>query len=232
MAFAARAGKISTWWMDGSEAAYDSNTMTDRQTILASSPVSLAIPCRPEYVALCRLVVGALGVRDSLDEEVVADLKVIVTEACNCFMSTMADGSASEKASDGGCSIRMDFDSRPDAFVISVLYPERSGLVAGLERCGPTNEAGLGLTILRALADEMVEIDAGAEGTVLRLTKSLHSIARDGHEPGRSLETMARRGGVHLGRGTRLLPFGDPRSGCGRSFWWRRRPRWPPRPSP
>lgn len=173
MAFAARVGKISTWWMDGSEAAYDSNTMTDQQTVLASSPVSLAIPCRPEYVALCRLVVGALGVRDSLDEEVVADLKVIVTEACNCFLALAADGEADEVTLDGGCSIRMDFDRRPDAFVISVLYPERRGLVAWLERCGPMNEAGLGLTILKALADEMVEIDAGAEGTILRLTKAL-----------------------------------------------------------
>jgi hypothetical protein len=159
--------------MDGSERAYDSNTMTDQQTVLASSPVSLAIPCRPEYVALSRLVIGALGVRDSLDEEVVADLKVIVTEACNCFLAMAAGGEDDEVVFDGGRSIRMDFDSQPHAFVISVLYPERRGLIAWLEQCGPMNEAGLGLTILRALADEMVEVDAGAEGTVLRLTKLL-----------------------------------------------------------
>jgi Histidine kinase-like ATPase domain len=171
--------------MDGSETAYDSKTMTDEPTVLASSPLSLVIPSRPEYVALCRLVVGALGVRDSLDEEVVADLKVIVTEACNCFLVVACGAKAGEEAvcgaGEGGeetgaspaCSIRMDFDSRPHAFVISVLYPERRALVPWLEGCDPMSDAGLGLTILKALTDEMVEFDTEDEGTVLRLTKFL-----------------------------------------------------------
>ena len=151
--------------MGGSETAYDSKTMTDQQTDLAASPVSLVIPCRPEYVALCRLVAGALGVRDSLGEEFVADLKVIVTEACNCFLA--AAGAVP------GCSIRMDFDSRPDAFAISVVYPEPREQLAWLEGCDPMSEAGLGLTILKALTDGMVKLDSEAEGTVLRLTKLL-----------------------------------------------------------
>lgn len=165
--------------------------MTQRQTDLASSPVSLVVPCRPEYVGLCRLVAGALGVRDSLDEEVIADLKVIVTEACNCFLAVAGSTQAGEGAACGdqqpasdrnaagpkavpkGCSIRMDFDSRPAAFVISVFYPEKRELVSWLESCDPMSEAGLGLTILRSLADEMVEIDTEAEGTIVRLTKFL-----------------------------------------------------------
>jgi hypothetical protein len=177
--------------------------MTDLATDRASSPVSLVIPCRAEYVALCRLVAGALGVRDDLDEEVVSDIKVIVTEACNCFLAMARAGSVKGAASCGpldtgepgeasrettagggaddgdgrqapGCSIRLDFDSRPEAFVISVLYPERRPLVSWLEACDPMSEAGLGLTILRSLTDEMVELDSEAEGgTVLRLTKRL-----------------------------------------------------------
>ena len=130
---------------------------------------------------MCRLVVGALGARDSLDEEVVADLKVIVTEACNCFLA-MAGGGAAAGASGGGegqdaaaleGSIRMDFDSRPDAFVVSVLYPEQRAPGGWLKGCDPLCEAGLGLTILKALTDEMVAVGDGAEGTVLRLTKLL-----------------------------------------------------------
>jgi len=155
--------------------------LTAQQTDLATPPISLCIPCRPEYVALCRLVVGALGARDSLDEEVVADLKVIVTEACNCFLA-MAGGGAAAGASSGGegqdaaaleGSIRMDFDSRPDAFVVSVLYPEQCAPGGWLEGCDPLCEAGLGLTILKALTDEMVAVGGGTEGTVLRLTKLL-----------------------------------------------------------
>ena len=148
--------------------------MIDQQTDLASSSVSLVIPCRPEYVALCRLVAGSLGARDRLDEEVVSDIKVIVTEACNCFLAM----AASDKACDGASpasSIRMDFDSRADAFVVSVLYPERRDVISWLEGCDSMSEAGLGLTILKALTDEMFEVDSEAEGTVLRLTKLLQA---------------------------------------------------------
>ena len=144
--------------------------MIDQQTDRASSSVSLVIPCRPEYVALCRLVAGSLGVRDRLDEEVVSDIKVIVTEACNCFLAMAGKAGAGEPA---GCSVRMDFDSRPDAFVISVLSPERRDVISWLEGCDSMSEAGLALTILKSLTDEMVEVDSQAEGTVLRLTKFL-----------------------------------------------------------
>ena len=139
------------------------STMTDRLTDLASSPVSLAIPCRPEYVALCRLVAGALGARDSPGRGSGRRPQGDRDRGLQLLLGH-GGGDAARRArrrSDGGCSIRMDFDSRPDAFVISVLYPERRGLVAWLERCDPMSEAGLGLTILRALTDEMVEIDAG-----------------------------------------------------------------------
>jgi hypothetical protein len=138
-----------------------------------SSAVSLAIPCRAEYVALCRLVAGSLGLRDGLDEDLVADLKVIVTEACNCFMAMAERAPASAGGpSSGAGSLSMEFDPQPDRFVISVLYPEKRGLVSWLEGRDPLSEAGLGLTILKALTDEMVEL-ADGDGTVLRLTKRL-----------------------------------------------------------
>jgi anti-sigma regulatory factor (Ser/Thr protein kinase) len=137
------------------------------------SSVSLAIPCRAEYVALCRLVAGSLGLRDGLDEDLVADLKVIVTEACNCFLAMAACAPAGAGApSTEVCSLRMEFDPQPDRFVISVLYPERRELVSWLEERDPLSAAGLGLTILKALTDEMVEM-ADGDGTVLRLTKRL-----------------------------------------------------------
>ena len=149
--------------------------MSHQLTTPVQSPVSLVVPCRPEYVSLCRLVAGAIGARDRLDEEVVADIKVIVTEACDCFlaMASAAEGaSATEGVADPGCSIRMEFDSRPEEFVISVLYPEKRELLSWLESCDPSGQAGLGLTILKALADDIVEL-ADAEGTILRVTKRL-----------------------------------------------------------
>jgi hypothetical protein len=55
-------------------------------TVDTHPSVSLLVPCRAEYVSLCRLVAGALGAREALDEEVVGDLKMVVTEAFNCFL--------------------------------------------------------------------------------------------------------------------------------------------------
>jgi anti-sigma regulatory factor (Ser/Thr protein kinase) len=167
--------------MGGNETTYHRRIMSDRQTDVDAfegipSPVSLVVPCRAEHVALCRLVVGAVANRDGLDEDAVADLKVIVTEACNCFLAlagsapTSAGGPTGANAPTGGCSLRMEFDSQPEEFVISVLYPEKRDLVPWLERCDAMSDAGLGLTMLRALTDEMVE-QASDDGTVLRLTK-------------------------------------------------------------
>jgi len=140
---------------------------------MTSDPVSLEIPCRPEYVALCRLVAGSVGLREGLAEDVVADLKVIVTEACNCFLA-LAGGAAAiaDAPPPGVCSLRMEFDPRPDRFVISVFYPEERSLLSWLEDRDPVCQAGLGLTILKALTDEMAESAAG-DATVLRLTKRL-----------------------------------------------------------
>lgn len=141
------------------------------------SAVSLSIPCRAECVSLCRLVAGSLGLRDGLDEDVIADLKVIVTEACNCFLAMAAVPPEAAAAQEGVPasevpSLQMDFDSQADAFVINVTYPEKRELVSWLEGREALSAAGLGLTILKALTDEMVESVDGS-GTVLRLTKRL-----------------------------------------------------------
>ena len=154
--------------------------MADQLTDTLLSPVSLVIPCRPEYVALCRLVAGALCARDGLGEEAMSDIKVIVTEACDCFFAMASSGpqgpetcgGATKGVTAAGCSIRLEFDSRPHEFVISVLYPEKRELVSWMQSCDPLSEAGLGLTILKALTDEMSE-SPHAEGTALRLVKRL-----------------------------------------------------------
>ena len=48
--------------------------------------VVLTIPSKPQYVGLCRLALAALATRDLLSEDVVADLKIAVSEACALFV--------------------------------------------------------------------------------------------------------------------------------------------------
>ena len=75
------------------------------------STVTLTIPCKAEYVALGRLAVGALGAREGIDEETVADLKVAVTEACACFIPRTGDSPPGEATA----NLKIDFRVKPEA---------------------------------------------------------------------------------------------------------------------
>ena len=139
-------------------------------------PLSLTIPCKAEYVALCRLVVGALGAQHSLDEESIADLKVVVTEACTCFLGDSGGCLPPGNGDEGSGplpSLRMDFHLTSEAWTISVCNPDRRRRILPSSLCDPLSGGGLGLTIIRALVDSVEQTDSDAEGSVLRLVKRL-----------------------------------------------------------
>jgi anti-sigma regulatory factor (Ser/Thr protein kinase) len=138
-------------------------------------PISLVIPGKAEYIGLCRLVAGAVGARESLDEEVIADLKLVVTEACTCFLWG-PDGSPPSdelgKASGQSSSIRIDFDVMPEAWEITISDPDRKHRVpkgAGGAIC----EGGLALTIIKALVDSIEQTHSETEGSIVRMVKRL-----------------------------------------------------------
>lgn len=141
-------------------------------------PISLVIPGRAEYVGLCRLVAGVVGARESLDEEIIADLKLVVTEACTCYLwgpdgSPPAEGDL--ESPPPPCSLRVDFNVMPSAWEITISDPDHKHHMSPTVRCDPMSEGGLGLTIIRALVDTMEQTDSESEGCVLRLVKRLHS---------------------------------------------------------
>jgi anti-sigma regulatory factor (Ser/Thr protein kinase) len=142
----------------------------------AQASVSLVVPCKAEYVALCRLVVGALGAREALDEEVIADLKVVVTEACTCFLAG-PDGTTPPQS---GCdaaepfpTLRLDLHPTADTWEITVSNPDGRRRILPSSLCDSMSGGGLGLTIIRALADSVELTDSDAEGSALRLVKRL-----------------------------------------------------------
>jgi len=143
-------------------------------------PISLVIPCKAEYVGLCRLIAGVVGVHESLDEEVIADIKLVVTEACTCFVwrpeSSLSgdDASAADDAGEAG-SLRIDFHVMPDTWEITVSDPDHRRRISNVCRCDPMSEGGLGLTIIKALVDRVEQSDSEDEGSVLRLFKRLHA---------------------------------------------------------
>jgi serine/threonine-protein kinase RsbW len=130
--------------------------------------VELTIPARAEYVALCRLALTGLVRARPLPEEVLADLKLALTEAAsNSVRHAYADG--------GGGVVGIRYHLLPDRLVIEV-EDEGSGFDQDTTTGAPAglNEGGLGLAIIRAIADH-VEIGAhpNGRGSRLRFEKSL-----------------------------------------------------------
>jgi anti-sigma regulatory factor (Ser/Thr protein kinase) len=139
--------------------------------------ISLSIPSKPEYIALCRLTVGAIGSREGLDGETVADLKVAVTEAATWLMGGAGcpvPGVAGESSAREEPGLTVAFSVSPDVWNIEVshpaarLLPETTGSI----------EDNLGLTIIEALVDEMEQREDPERGIVLRLVKHLSDASR------------------------------------------------------
>lgn len=129
--------------------------------------VALTIPARPEFIALGRLALTGLARTRALSQEIVADLKLALTEACsNSVRHAYDEGRL------GVVQIR--YELGPDKIVIEV-DDEGSGFDPQTIRRAQEglDEGGLGIAIIRALTDDL-EIGVRPEGgSRLRFTKLL-----------------------------------------------------------
>jgi serine/threonine-protein kinase RsbW len=130
--------------------------------------VQLTIPARAEYIALCRLALSGIGRARPLREEVLADLKLALTEAAsNSVRHAYADG--------GGGTVDIRYELLPDRLVIEV-EDEGSGFdqEATSEAPAELSEGGLGLAIIRAIADDVeIGLHPNGKGSRLRFEKIL-----------------------------------------------------------
>ena len=134
----------------------------------AGRSVRLTIPAKPEYITLGRLALTALAGVRPVSDETLYDLKLALTEAC-----TNSVRHAYENGREG--NVEIVYELEPDRLVIEVgdegagfeLLDDSNGHEGELE------EGGLGIEIIRALADE-VEIGPREEGgSRLRFVKLL-----------------------------------------------------------
>ena len=133
----------------------------------AGRSVRLTIPARPEYITLGRLALTALAGVRPVPDETLYDLKLALTEAC-----TNSVRHAYENGREGNVDIV--YELQPDRLVIEV-GDEGSGFEPVETNGGgdELEEGGLGIEIIRALADE-VEIGPRDEGgSRLRFVKFL-----------------------------------------------------------
>jgi serine/threonine-protein kinase RsbW len=131
--------------------------------------VSLTIPARAEYIALGRLALTGVLHTQSVGHEVVADLKLALTEACSNSIRHAYRGGG-----EGVVEIRYELDGGRLAVEVSDegggFDPEQLAADAR-----DLDEGGLGIAIIRAVTDELA-IGSRSEGagSRLRFTKYLN----------------------------------------------------------
>ncbi|HUJ55262.1 MAG TPA: ATP-binding protein [Gaiellaceae bacterium] len=130
--------------------------------------VRLRFPAKAEHIALARLALSGLTDLAALPAELVADLKLALTEAVS--------NSVRHAYSDGDGFVEVAYELSGQMLAVEVvddgagLDPERPPPLEGEE----LSEGGLGIAIIRTIADELeIESEAGVRGFRLRFVKRL-----------------------------------------------------------
>ena len=134
-----------------------------------SATVRLTIPARAEYITLCRLALTGIARVRELPDEVLADLKLALTEAASNSVRHAYSGD------DDTGVVEISYELRADRLVIEVT-DEGEGFDPAAAEGLPEelSEGGLGIAIIRAIADEVeIGTQPGGKGSRLRFEKEL-----------------------------------------------------------
>jgi serine/threonine-protein kinase RsbW len=150
---------------------------TEGEGLETSRTVRLRVPARPEFIALARLALSGLAVLAPLSEEDVADLKLALTEAVSNSVRHAypgGDGFVSVAYELSASALQIEVVDDGAGFDPAVPTPLEGPPVEGAE----LSEGGLGIAIIRTIADEL-EIDSrpGERGSRLRFVKRLQPAA-------------------------------------------------------
>jgi serine/threonine-protein kinase RsbW len=135
----------------------------------SGATVRLTIPARAEYITLCRLALTGIARVSQLSDEVLADLKLALTEAASNSVRHAYAGD------DRPGVVEISYELRPDRLVIEVT-DEGEGFDPADAQGPPEelSEGGLGIAIIRAIADEVeIGTQPGGKGSRLRFEKEL-----------------------------------------------------------
>jgi serine/threonine-protein kinase RsbW len=133
----------------------------------AGQSVRLTIPARAEYITLGRLALTAIAGVRPVSDETLHDLKLALTEACT--------NSVKHAYGNGGGEVEIVYQLESDRLVVEV-GDMGSGFEPGALSAGHDSEleeGGLGIEIIRALADEVEIGPRGDGGSRLRFVKLL-----------------------------------------------------------
>jgi serine/threonine-protein kinase RsbW len=135
-----------------------------------SRAVTLRIPAKPEYITLCRLALTGLAQLREIADDVMADLKLALTEAVsNSVRHAYGPG--------GDGHVEVTYELQPDRLAIEIVDdgdgfdPDEAPSFGGGDEL---SEGGLGIAIIRTIADEFdIQSQLGRRGSRLRFVKNL-----------------------------------------------------------
>jgi serine/threonine-protein kinase RsbW len=146
---------------------------------MSETVVSLSFPAKPDYLLLARLALAGVARSLPVGPELLADLKLAVTEAC---------GNAVRHAYETGeGSVDLAFVLGDDRLEM-IVEDSGAGILAPVEDLiaetpeaalsGEGANGGMGLAIIRAIVDELdVRGGTSGRGTVVHMTKYLEAAA-------------------------------------------------------
>ena len=130
--------------------------------------VRLSIPAKAEYITLGRLALTAIARVRPLSAETLSDLKLALTEACtNSVRHAYREGRSG--------TVEIVYQIEPDRLVVEVADDgtgfDPDGKIQDAN--GDLSEGGLGIAIIRAVADEVEIGERESGGSRLRFVKFL-----------------------------------------------------------
>jgi serine/threonine-protein kinase RsbW len=139
---------------------------------MSESVVRLSFPAKADYLLLARLTLSGIARELPVSDELLADLKLALTEACGNAVRHAYVGTEM-----GDVSIVFTID--PERLLMTVA-DQGDGIrapdvphIAADEPVAPL-ESGMGMPIIRAIVDELaVEPGPDGRGTLVRMVKYL-----------------------------------------------------------
>lgn len=141
---------------------------------MAEAVVRLRFPAKADYLLLARLALAGLARSLPVEQEVLADLKLAVTEACGNAVRHAygaGEGSVGVAFVVAGDRLEMIVEDQGSGIGLPPLDSEWAA-------SGALPEGGMGMAIIRAIVDELeVRDGADGQGTVVHMTKYLATAA-------------------------------------------------------
>jgi serine/threonine-protein kinase RsbW len=139
---------------------------------MSESVVRLSFPAKADYLLLARLALSGIARELPVGDELLADLKLALTEACGNAVRHAYVGTAP-----GDVSVVFNVEDERLLMTVSdqgdgIRAPDSPQIDPG-EPVAPL-ESGMGMPIIRAIVDELsVEPGPDGRGTLVRMVKYL-----------------------------------------------------------